>query len=518
MDTVISVESRIYNENTEILENYCKLSSYIYRKIFNEINNNKDYNYNELQKQCRLENNVHVRLFKSLHILASGQILSQKELTKDYIKETESKLVSLHDQLRKTNPKRKKQLHWLNVKIDKLTNKLRVLNKKKNKPVEIMFGTKELYYSQFPKKENTSKNKKKGIDYSKDHDSWLVEWRRKRDNHLYFVGSKDENCGNNLCQLKDLSTLRVTLPKCINNNGRYLTLDVDFDHKGRNYDLLKIAILNRQALTYTITQKDNHKWYVSVSFKITSVLNENNYDGCIGIDTNYGLFTTTSVKNDGNPDYFEDYNYNPETMTSNEITHELSRIVGLIVDRSKEENRYITVEDLDFKNKKSIDNGTVTNRKLHMIPYSKFFKLLVNRCIKENILISFINPCYTSVIAKYKYSKNYGRSIHSLSSFVIGRRGMGFGERVPHGIQEKVQSGQKHSVKSWEWNSVSRKLGKSYPSGFSLRSGPCPPLKINLSPASRCDNSMSYPFKDTGEAGKIKRSNNNIINVSDKIV
>lgn len=506
--TTITAESRIYIEDSSIsiLEEYCGLSMHIYHKIFNEINHNPDYNKNELQKQCRLDNNVHVRLFKSLYILAKGQIDSQKEIIKDNIKKTETKIIELNGILNSTNLKKKGIIHYLKQKINRKTNNLRVLNKKLKKPISITFGTKEFYKKQFSKKDNPKfkkVQKSKGPDYSKDHELWRKEWRRKRNNHLYFVGSKDESHGNNLCQLLDSETLRLTLPDCMSQYGKYIILKVNFDHKGCNYDLLQKAVINKQALTYTITQKDNGKWYVSVSFRITSNLKEENYNGCIGIDTNYGLFTTASVKNDGNPDYFEDYEYNPENLNSNQIDQELSRIVSLIVERAKEENRFIVVEDLDLQKKKTVNHGSRKNRKLHMIPYSKFFKLLFNRCIKENILIRFINPSYTSVIARYKYSKNYGRTTHSLASFVIGRRGMGLKEQVPNKIQDKVHRGQKYSVKLFNWNLVSRELGKSYPSGFSLRN--INSKKINLTPILRYDNSMSYPLIHDGGGAAIRK-------------
>ena len=42
-----------------------------------------------------------------------------------------------------------------------------------------------------------------------------------------------------------------------------------------------------------------------------------------------------------------------------------------------------------------------------------------------------VNPAYTSVIGRFKYMKKYGLSVHESAALVIGRRGLGYRERVP---------------------------------------------------------------------------------------
>ena len=174
------------------------------------------------------------------------------------------------------------------------------------------------------------------------------------------------------------------------------------------------------------------------------------------------------------------------------------------------------MESLDFMKKKAKDQGKVTNRKLHMIPYSKFFKLLLSKCVKNNVLVKFINPAYTSVIARTKYTKNLGRSVHSIASYVIGRRGQNFSERIPCKILDKVHSGQKHSDNLHdlnEWGKVHKQLKKCYPllnenNGFSLRKS-----EIYLNSIARNDISRSFPsfLSKTCSAGKEKKTLNNIV-------
>jgi len=457
--TTITVESRIYNLDDSILIEYGKISNHIFRKLFNELRYNPDSEFKVLQKEYSKLYNIPVRLFKSLYIKTKGSLSSLKELNKLYIREKEIKLDSLEKKLKKT--KKESKRYYLSNQINNLHQEID--NLKQQEIFNINFGTKKLFKKQFNQNIN--------------HDSWLKEWRRKRDHHLYFVGSKDESYGNSLCQLINLNQLRITLPESLIKDSKYLILDINLDHKGKNYDLLKTAIQNHQALTYNISQKENGKWYINVSFQITSELDENNYDGCMGIDLNYNLISTSMVEKNGNTcnnkESFVDYHLKMNEWSKERIENEISLILDDMIKRCRKENKFITIEDLDFINKKSIDNGSVMNKKLHLLPYSKFYSMLLNKCVKNGILLKKVDPSYTSVISRYKYKNQFGRSIHSLASYVIGRRGLNFRESIPHGIRSLLQSEEKMIDKHESWKNILRLLQNRYPIlkkvGFSLR-------------------------------------------------
>ena len=63
--------------------------------------------------------------------------------------------------------------------------------------------------------------------------------------------------------------------------------------------------------------------------------------------------------------------------------------------------------------------------------YRKIIEKLYSRSYREKIGINEVNPAYTSVIGKLKYARQKGISIHKAASYVIARRGMGYGERLP---------------------------------------------------------------------------------------
>ena len=63
--------------------------------------------------------------------------------------------------------------------------------------------------------------------------------------------------------------------------------------------------------------------------------------------------------------------------------------------------------------------------------YKKIYNYLNAKAYRNDIYIYLINPAYTSLIAKLKYMRPLGLSIHICAAYVIGRRGMGFKEKVP---------------------------------------------------------------------------------------
>lgn len=62
--------------------------------------------------------------------------------------------------------------------------------------------------------------------------------------------------------------------------------------------------------------------------------------------------------------------------------------------------------------------------------YSKFAELILAQCYKSGIELIKINPAYTSIIGKYKFSEGYGISTHMAAAMAIARRGLGFGEAL----------------------------------------------------------------------------------------
>ncbi|GEL75993.1 hypothetical protein TMU01_02280 [Tenuibacillus multivorans] len=89
------------------------------------------------------------------------------------------------------------------------------------------------------------------------------------------------------------------------------------------------------------------------------------------------------------------------------------------------------------------DTNRKFNRLTHNFKKKKLIECIIRRGLRYGFLIKKINPAYTSVIGRFKYSKKYGISVHEAASFVIARRGLGFKEKMPkaliHELKKKVK-------------------------------------------------------------------------------
>jgi hypothetical protein len=69
-------------------------------------------------------------------------------------------------------------------------------------------------------------------------------------------------------------------------------------------------------------------------------------------------------------------------------------------------------------------------RKQSNFVWKKFITLLERKCVENGIQYEKVNPAFTSIIGKYKYRWMYKTSIHESAAFVIGRRGLGYNEKL----------------------------------------------------------------------------------------
>lgn len=422
METVITVESKIYDPNINLLREYGKLQQSLSRKLFNELTHNPNQLFKDKQREYIANYQIKARLFKSIWKDVTGKIQAITSNNKNRIKHLITKKLELE----------KQNTYQSNNKL----NKINLLLKQPLK-VKAMWGGKAFYKKQW------------NIE---DHNKWLNEWKRKRDYQIYVIGSKDETFGNSLCQLQTLTKLRLTL----SGKQQYLNCQVNFDVKKPNYQYLIQAISLGKALTYRLFERDNGQWYVQISFTLNNDCPYQNK--AIGIDINYNLFSTCLVKSDGNPESFIDYNVNFENLSKNQIKEELIKVTHKIINLAKEKKTNIVIEDINLKDKKNNNLGKATNRKLHLITYKKFIAILKSCAIKNGIFVKEVNPAYTSISARLKYALPLGRSTHNCAALTIGRRGLGYQEKVPSKIASLLHSGERIKHSWTQWALLSKRL------------------------------------------------------------
>ena len=105
-----------------------------------------------------------------------------------------------------------------------------------------------------------------------------------------------------------------------------------------------------------------------------------------------------------------------------------------LVDIGLKTNKPIVLEELSFESKKRElrEIGNVRySRMLSSFSYNAIGQAIKSRAMRFGIEVGEVNPAYTSVIGRAKFSKRYGLSIHESAALCIGRRFLGASERLP---------------------------------------------------------------------------------------
>jgi IS605 OrfB family transposase len=101
----------------------------------------------------------------------------------------------------------------------------------------------------------------------------------------------------------------------------------------------------------------------------------------------------------------------------------------------------VVIENIQLRQQHDTDKRF--NRLTHNFKKKKLTEMIVRRGLRLGFRVKKVNPAYTSIIGRFKYMKKYGLSIHESAALVIGRRGLGYQERLPkeliHIIKTKVK-------------------------------------------------------------------------------
>ena len=438
-----TTETKLYiKNNKDIVEYFNEVKeqyNYILRKVYYTIRNNPELKTNLLNTKLQSEYNISRRTASSIIKTVQGRINSIKELKKTEIKQKKYRLEKISEELEKIIPilsdlklKAKKndikdltkyrnlktKIAFLKIRKDKLINKINSLNYQiKTNKFKITFGTKKLF------KQN------------------LEEFLNKRDNQIFFVGSKEEKGCNHTLQLKYISKINQFIIKIRkdfkykNEKGenRYVYGKCFFNsHKKLLREILKSK---SSPLTYRIIKRNNN-YYLQCIFEINNnklSLTRNTY-GTIGIDFNKGFVTVSQINKYGHLIKTDKmiYRFGSGNKTKNDLLLIINKLTKLAIKTGKD----LVIEDLNFLKAKSkatkgeSKKGKKYNKMLHSLSYRLFLNKTEQICNKKNVGLIKVNPAWTSWIAKNKFCDKMKLNIHIGASFVIARRGMNIKDTI----------------------------------------------------------------------------------------
>jgi IS605 OrfB family transposase len=249
------------------------------------------------------------------------------------------------------------------------------------------------------------------------------EWTKNRDNQIYARGDSTKSGNLNIRIIGDI--LRITV-----GTRKWATYKLFVSDKFQ--EELKQMLANGCAYNVRLKRKDDEHFKVIIDYQVdepertTGIGFEN---GVIGVDTNPDRIAVANVSADGNLVETKTF-INTRILygSTDKRNYDIGCLVKKVINYAKEQDKGIVFENLEFKKDKS--GNRQWKRMQSNFVWRKFLTLLERKCIEHGIQYKKVNPAFTSIIGKYKYRWMHKISIHESAAYVIGRRGLGYNEKL----------------------------------------------------------------------------------------
>ena len=291
---------------------------------------------------------------------------------------------------------------------------------------KVVFGGKDLF----------EKLKSKHLS-EKERQKLKQKWRDRRQGNLYSIGEEAKKGNLNLRVIKKESYyLRVNA-----GERKWIYLKLITSHK--KWPLFEFCL--NQGTPYSVRViRRNGKYYCFITFdELLPEITIGFEDGAIGIDLNVGHVSWAEIEKDGN--LVEIGNIQtPKLYNGRRVKRDYYAWIYAhkIIETALEKGKGVVLEYLKIKNKgrRGDYSGRKSRRKRHNFSYRKLKERIIILARRYGIAVKEINPAYTSIIGVLKYAPQRNLSRDTASAWVIARRGLGFGEKIPKNYQKFLQS------------------------------------------------------------------------------
>ena len=313
--------------------------------------------------------------------------------------------------------------------------------------MRLCFGSRRLWHKQH----------NLGANGYASHQEWLADWQEARGNEFFVLGSRDENGGCQLCVASvaddGLLTLRLRMPDGLaEQHGKYLTIQgVRFAY---GHEQVLAALVSHaeyaahrrvhgeksarasglgQAISYRF-KRDAKGWRV---FATTAMMHmpvvTDQRHGAVGVDLNADHLAVCETDASGN--YVHAFSVPLVTYGKSRFQAEaiIGDAVAIVLAYAREIGKPIVIEKLDFRQKKAALEGQSRkySRMLSSFSYGKIKACFISRGYRQGVAVHQVNPAFSSVIGRVKFSQRYGLSLHQAAALVLARRLLGYSERIP---------------------------------------------------------------------------------------
>ena len=485
----VTYPTRIKDKNaSEVLDALGEFLAPITRKTFVNLVKGEKITKSALHEEYNIPNRYGYGIKKDVEARLDSYIeclkLNQEQL--------EGKITSLQKKLKKT--KNLEARTHLETKIHHKEKKLKkVIEELQTKNYSYTFGSKKLFRAQFHLKKNGYKS----------HQEWLADWRLSRNYNFSIIGSSGESYGNQNCQLipKDDGnfSLQLRIPDGLIaiwekksssllerlDRRKYLfieNLKLPKNEKKRTEILRGFNFLRKmitedlRAITVRF-HKDRKGWIFAATTAYDNIIpiTLDTY-GVIGVDINQDHLAVTETDASGNPINSFKIALELDGLSSNARENLINHKVLELVNYARERGKDLVIEELNFAKKKrelGVLYGPDYARMLSSFAYRQISDRIIASAYFRGVKVHIVNPAYSSLIGRFKFSERYGLSVHQAAALVIARRYLGLSERLPKSVaayvyrtnREKVvlekpaASGQEDSTHPWKrWAKLQRQI------------------------------------------------------------
>ncbi len=188
-----------------------------------------------------------------------------------------------------------------------------------------------------------------------------------------------------------------------------------------------------QAISYRF-KRDPKGWRVFATTAMMDVpVVTDQRRGAIGVDLNADHLAVAETDASGN--YV--HAFSVPLVTYGKSQHQAEAIIGdavaSVVAYAREVGKPIVIERLDFRQKKAVLEGESRrySRMLSSFSYGRIKAYFLSRGYRQGVEVHQVNPAFSSVIGRVKFMEQYGLSVHQAAALVLGRRLLGYSERIP---------------------------------------------------------------------------------------
>lgn len=332
----------------------------------------------------------------------------------------------------------------------------------------------------------------------------LEEWRAARKNRLYARGDETKGGNPNIkvsfdgqdfrlaVSISHLSEQRGTDKLGRPKMSRAPTVEGRLWLPEKHRGLVRIWLAMRLPYAVELVRTLDGRYLVHLTFDLGEAPEPDFAKGCLALDTNPDGVALCNVGASGQPEPWPEGFSVPHPSNLGKYEGEFqvitypngflyirvpdlayasgfrrSYLIGVlakvVVDMAFFLGKPIVLENLDF-GKDRLDTNKKFNRMASNFPFAKMVEAVCRRAVKEGVPFKLVSARHTSTVGYWKYMKRYVVPVHCAAALRIGRRAMGYREKITKELKQllaqiKQDLAQKVSSSPREGKGMTRRVG-----------------------------------------------------------